>query len=107
MIARIFPIMAPILRDDASKLMRDIRVSGRCFLVLGVPWAMIEPHAKQAYSNHSQTLERLAERGGLSPCEAIAILNDQPWRKMDQNNANAILASKITLWTEAALERQP
>lgn len=48
-----------------------------------IPWAMIEPHAKQALENHGQDLSRLAERGGLSPAEAVAILKDReytgPW----------------------------
>lgn len=38
------------------------------------PWEMIAPHAKQAMTNHGQTLERLAERGGLAPIEALAII---------------------------------
>ena len=39
-----------------------------------LPWALIAPHAKQAIANHGQTLERLAERGGLSFTEAAAIM---------------------------------
>ncbi len=38
------------------------------------PWTMIEPHRKQVESNHNQTLERLAERGGLSPTELLAAI---------------------------------
>ncbi len=34
-----------------------------------VPWAFAESFRKQAERNHDQTLERLAERGGLSPQE--------------------------------------
>ena len=34
-----------------------------------VPWEFVETFRKQAESNHSQTLERLAERGGLAPNE--------------------------------------
>jgi hypothetical protein len=44
-----------------------------------LPWVLIAPHARQAQRNHSQTLERLAERGGLSFDEAAAILEDRPW----------------------------
>ena len=44
-----------------------------------LPWHVIAPHAKQAMSNHGQTLQRLAERGGLSFCEAAAILEDRKW----------------------------
>lgn len=34
-----------------------------------VPWSFIEPGRVQAERNHGQTLERLAERGGLGPGE--------------------------------------
>lgn len=37
-----------------------------------VPWAFVEAHAEQAYMNHHQTLERLAERGGLCASELLA-----------------------------------
>jgi hypothetical protein len=47
-----------------------------------IPWAVIAPHEEQARRNHGQTLQRLAERGGLSPAEAVAVLTDQPWRSM-------------------------
>lgn len=39
-----------------------------------VPWHLVEPHRKQAEKNHSQTLERLAERGGLSWAELFAAM---------------------------------
>ena len=44
---------------------------------LGIPWAFIEPHAKQAEQNFGQTLEELAARGGLVPCELVPVLEDQ------------------------------
>lgn len=47
-----------------------------------IPWAVIAPHAAQARNNHDQTLERLAERGGLSTCEMVAVLEDREWRPM-------------------------
>ena len=34
-----------------------------------VPWAFAEKFRGQAEKNHDQTLERLAERGGLDPTE--------------------------------------
>ncbi len=39
-----------------------------------IPWAVIAPFEKQAVRNHGQTLERLAERGGLGVTEALWIL---------------------------------
>ena len=41
-----------------------------------IPWDAIAPHEAQALRNHHQTLERLAERGGLSWVEAYAVLTD-------------------------------
>lgn len=53
-----------------------------------IPWAMIAPHEAQALSNHArQSLKTLAERGGLSHCEAIAVLEDRDWEPMDQDQA--------------------
>ncbi len=42
-----------------------------------IPWAMIAPFSKRAKRNHSQSLETLADRGGLSPSEAIAVLDER------------------------------
>lgn len=39
-----------------------------------IPWAEIAPYEGQAVGNHHQTLERLAERGGLSPEEVYLIM---------------------------------
>jgi hypothetical protein len=47
-----FPILKPVAGGSKS-----------------VPWAWIEQYRSVAMRNHYQTLERLAERGGLSPGE--------------------------------------
>lgn len=44
-----------------------------------IPWALVAKHKAQAERNHGQTLERLAERGGLDPCELWCVLNDKGW----------------------------
>jgi hypothetical protein len=46
----------------------------------GVPWAMVAPHEPQARDNHGQTLQRLAERGGLSWAELLCVLESRRWR---------------------------
>lgn len=43
--------------------------------------------ARQAQVNHGQTLERLAERGGLSPCEAVALAERRRWHRMSAEQA--------------------
>jgi len=41
-----------------------------------VPWAFVEPFRARAQDNHDQTLERLAQRGGLCPRELWAAAHD-------------------------------
>lgn len=44
-----------------------------------------------AYQNHSQTLERLAQRGGLDPTELVANLERREWKNMSLAAAVAII----------------
>lgn len=67
-----------------------------------IPFAMIAPHEAQALSNHGQTLERLAQRGGLAACEAIDILEHRPWASAAPVVENEhYLIHKVRLWREA------
>jgi hypothetical protein len=63
-----------------------------------VPWDAVEPHRAQAQRNHYQTLERLAQRGGLSWSELLAVLQDQGWTKIAEDDArkqvNAMIAAR-------------
>lgn len=60
-----------------------MQFSERVLLALGcpryVPWSLLEPHENQALRNHSQTLKRLAERGGLGPDEMVRIIEGLRW----------------------------
>lgn len=42
---------------------------------------------RRAQINHDQSFETLARRGGLSPCEVVAIVEDRPWRIMGEGEA--------------------
>lgn len=64
--------------------LRDIQISI-------MPVAALAPHEAQALANHGQNLDRLAQRGGLSLCEAIAILEDRPYARMEPDAARARL----------------
>lgn len=57
------------------------------YMKVTVPMWLFNNHGAQADDNHGQSLNRLAERGGLSVCEAVAILEDRPWQPMTQNEA--------------------
>lgn len=63
-----------------------------------IPWAMIAPHERQAWSNHGQSLERLAERGGLGTWEAIAVLEGKRWREVPVEGSIDRLKAKVAEW---------
>jgi hypothetical protein len=48
-----------------------------------IPWDLIAPHERQAELNHDQTLMELARRGGLSVTEALAVIEDRSWHRVD------------------------
>lgn len=52
-----------------------------------IDWQLVEDHGGQAQQNHYQTVQRLAERGGLSWSELHAVLHNQRYRDMDANEA--------------------
>lgn len=74
---KIFPIMLERGYGRSLTSERQVREANSCVCVVGLPWDMIADHEKQAQNNHSQTLARLAERGGLSASEAVAVLEDR------------------------------
>ncbi len=83
----------PLLLTDEEKMRYPL-------LAQTVPWALVAPHADQARRNHGQTLERLAERGGLALCELVAVLEDRPWEKMHPTTSVARLRELLALQGE-------
>lgn len=58
-----------------------------------VPWTFAEQFREQAEYNHGQTLERLAERGGLSPEEMyVAAHKLKPAAYRDQTLEDTAIA---------------
>lgn len=81
----------PIMFDRAS---RDDPT--KRYLPIGsVPIRVLDPYRRRAFTNHSQSLERLAARGGLSPCELVAILEDRRWHAMDAGDAQRRLSELL------------
>ena len=64
-----------------------------------IPFSML--NEEWADRNHGQTLKRLAERGGLGPCEAIAIMDRRKWMAMPDKAALEILLRRIDAASEA------
>lgn len=68
-----------------------------------IPWALIAPHEAQAQRNHWQSLDTLASRGGLSACEALAVIEDRPWRRGVSKEDDALrLINKVREFRAAA-----
>lgn len=71
-------------------------------LMSEIPWGMIAPHERQARANHGQSLERLAERGGLAACEALDIIEGRRWGSAEPCIENErYLINKVREWRAA------
>lgn len=71
-------------------------------LLSEIPWAFIAPHNEQALRNHGQSLERLAQRGGLAACEAIDIIESRRWGSSRPCLENEhYLINKVREWRAA------
>lgn len=55
-------------------------------------WFPTKADRDQARENHSQTLERLRERGGVSWCELLAIVSNRPWQNFGRGQEGAKIA---------------
>lgn len=51
-----------------------------------IPRGLLAPHDAQAWKNHGQSLSRLAQRGGLSWAEALAIIENKNWEDAIQDD---------------------
>ncbi len=84
-------------------------MSGKRFPIMGgpsIPWEMLAPHERQALDNHDQSLATLASRGGLSPSEAIFVLDDKRWRAVHDIPEVAALAdlkARLKAWDDNQL----
>lgn len=65
----------PILQGQTQEY-NYARRNRRTSYPIAVPWDLVKDHEEQAQKNHSQTLTRLSERGGLSPKELWCIVHD-------------------------------
>jgi len=102
------------LRATVERLTRErdeAQASRRRFPIMGgpsIPWRVIAPHEAQARINHDQSLERLAQRGGLSPAEAHFVLADRKWPRgmSDEDWCQAEIAALAELNAINATDNQ-
>lgn len=62
-----------------------------------IPWRVIAPHEEQAQRNHSQSLKRLAERGGLCWSEAWGVLTGVGWSRLPRNQEDRCKAAVLAI----------
>lgn len=76
----------------------------RLVLVKSIPLEMISDEAceRQSQKNHSQTVERIRERGGFGAGEAIRVMSglswDNPELKIPDREAHRILYSMVMMF---------
>lgn len=63
-----------------------------------IPFGVLAPHEEQALINHGQSLERLAERGGLGWSEMLAILEDRKFKNIEESLAKKRVLEYVSLW---------
>ena len=100
------PTTDPIADAEATERKMPIQVGSRLdlrerqgermVLVRRVPFALFEGEAieRQSQRNHQQSVARIAERGGYSACEALAVIAGLDWdrvSKVDEEAAHRIL----------------
>lgn len=89
-----FPVMMPA-HWTAQMLASETCAQGLAFVVAGIPWDILDACTVRLRTNHGQSIEQLAQRGGLDATEAIAVLEDRPWTNMEWKEANKRLAARI------------
>jgi hypothetical protein len=72
------------------------REAARCGWPVSVPLALLASHEEQAKRNHSQSLQTLAERGGLSPKEILAVVLDQAYRSVESMTTDEALTQLLS-----------
>lgn len=106
------PWLAEVPLDLGARRIRIALMEDRRFPILApgrghnsVPFGFVEQCRAQAMINHSQTLERLAERGGLSWAELYMCLTKQRWsgRYLNENAAQAAVLYAFD-WLQAERE---
>lgn len=89
-------------RAEAAKNRKQFPVLGGCGAM--IDYQLVVDHGEQAKRNHYQTVERLAQRGGLGWSELYAVLHNKPFQKLDANDA-MIACRSLEARYLAALEK--
>jgi hypothetical protein len=69
-------------------------------------WEPTAADRAQALANHFQTLERLAQRGGMAWSEMAAIVLNKPWQKFEPDYAKAICRDVLIMRGRTVADRE-
>jgi hypothetical protein len=70
-----------------------------------IPWEFIAPHETQALRNHSQSLETLASRGGLSWVETFSVLRGlYPYWEGTERQAELRVKILLERWEDVRVQ---
>lgn len=88
-----FPILPPS-PSDVTRL-----VAAGIAQPKGVPWDMLAPHAERMAKNHGgQSMETIADRGGLDAGELVAVLRDWSFQLMKVEASYLQLNAELQAW---------
>lgn len=69
---------------------------------VSVPWSLLAPHEEWAQWNHSQSLERLASRGGLGLHEMCCVIEHRKlWPLRPDADCLRLLRAHLLRWHDA------
>jgi hypothetical protein len=68
--------------------------------IKSVPYGLVEKHNCQAFANHMQNVDRLAERGGLAWDELYYVLSDKPFDKR-----KLLIESTVEEWIQGEVNK--
>ncbi len=91
---RLFPVMLP--SQDYNR--KRVKNPGLPECPTVIDWEMLAQHEAQAQCNHSQTLECLAQRGGLAPDEILAVIEDRAWHFIEHTESIRLVTQHIAAW---------
>ena len=82
----------------------------KMFPVLGanctVPFDLVKSHEDQVFKNHGQSIERLAERGGLGWEELACVIKNQSFDKdMSVEKAKSFVNNYVYMFNMEAMTR--
>lgn len=94
--------------QTSAKFARRRQKDSRLVVVDRVPFLLLsgEMAERQAAQSYGRSLQELADRGGITACEAVCLISGVPWSdltSLDEEQAHRILDAFKTVFTRGKL----